>query len=62
MWGISLAASECAFRYNGHVVFQIQMTKRADTVPETRDYISDFDRRTDSRTKLKTAGGDSKAA
>jgi cyclopropane-fatty-acyl-phospholipid synthase len=62
MWELYLAASECAFRYNGHVVFQIQMTMRPDTVPETRDYIGDFDRRSDSRTKLKTASGDSRAA
>ena len=39
MWELYLAGSECAFRYNGHVVFQIQMAKRVDAVPETRDYL-----------------------
>jgi cyclopropane-fatty-acyl-phospholipid synthase len=62
MWELYLAASECAFRYNGHVVFQIQMTKRPDAIPDTRDYITEFDDRSDSRTKLKTATDDSKAA
>lgn len=39
MWELYLAGSECAFRYGGHVVFQIQMAKKIDAVPETRDYI-----------------------
>ena len=39
MWELYLAGSECAFRYGGHVVFQIQMAKRIDAVPDTRDYI-----------------------
>jgi cyclopropane-fatty-acyl-phospholipid synthase len=62
MWELYLAASECAFRYTGHVVFQIQMTKRPDAVPETRDYITTFDGLSDTRTQLKTASGDSRAA
>ncbi len=44
MWEYYLGASETAFRYLDHVVFQIQMSKRRDTVPLTRDYLTDWDR------------------
>jgi cyclopropane-fatty-acyl-phospholipid synthase len=40
MWEFYLAGSEAAFRHSGLVVFQIQLSKRIDTVPITRDYIS----------------------
>jgi len=40
MWAFYLAASELAFRQNGHVVFQIQLAKRQDAVPLTRDYLT----------------------
>ena len=40
MWEFYLAASEMAFRQNGMMVFQIQLTKRQDVVPLTRDYIA----------------------
>ena len=33
MWEFYLAASEAAFRYSAHEVFQIQFAKRKDTVP-----------------------------
>ena len=39
MWEFYLAASEMSFR-SELMVFQIQLTKRQDTVPMTRDYIS----------------------
>jgi cyclopropane-fatty-acyl-phospholipid synthase len=39
MWEFYLAASEMAFREGGMMVFQIQMTKRQNVVPMTRDYI-----------------------
>jgi cyclopropane-fatty-acyl-phospholipid synthase len=39
MWEFYLAGSETAFRIDGHMVFQIQLTKRQDVVPLTRDYI-----------------------
>ena len=48
MWDMYLCGSECAFRYSGHVVFQIQMAKQVDTVPMTRDYITDYDRLSDT--------------
>lgn len=39
MWEMYLASSEATFRYGGHMVFQVQLTKRNDIVPQTRDYI-----------------------
>jgi cyclopropane-fatty-acyl-phospholipid synthase len=39
MWEFYLAASEMAFRHQGMMVFQIQLAKRVDAVPLTRDYI-----------------------
>ena len=44
MWEFYLAASELAFRHGGHMVFQIQLAKRQDAVPLTRDYITDWER------------------
>ena len=44
MWEFYLAASEAAFRYSAHEVFQIQFAKRKDTVPDTRDYMFDWER------------------
>ncbi len=52
MWEFYLAASEAMFRYGGHVVFQIQMAKRPDAVPLTRDYITDYER---AQTKRRSA-------
>jgi cyclopropane-fatty-acyl-phospholipid synthase len=40
MWELYLAGSEAAFRYEGLVVFQLQLAKRLDAVPLTRDYIA----------------------
>jgi cyclopropane-fatty-acyl-phospholipid synthase len=40
MWEFYLAASEMAFRHQGMMVFQIQLARRVDTVPLTRDYIA----------------------
>jgi cyclopropane-fatty-acyl-phospholipid synthase len=39
MWEFYLAASEIGFRYAGHMVFQLQLAKKIDTVPLTRGYI-----------------------
>ncbi|MEE2694292.1 MAG: cyclopropane-fatty-acyl-phospholipid synthase family protein [Pseudomonadota bacterium] len=44
MWEFYLSASEVAFRAQGLVVWQIQIAKRQDSVPLTRDYITDYDR------------------
>ena len=39
MWEAYLAMVECGFRYGGLTVFQIQLAKRLEAVPLTRDYI-----------------------
>ena len=44
MWETYLVGSEMAFRYAGHLVMQIQMTKAVDTIPITRDYMFDWER------------------
>ena len=44
MWEFYLVGSEYAFRRMGQMVFQMQLTKHQDTVPLTRDYITDWDR------------------
>jgi cyclopropane-fatty-acyl-phospholipid synthase len=45
MWEFYLAISELAFRYRGHMVFQLQLTKRVDAAPITRDYMAAADPR-----------------
>jgi cyclopropane-fatty-acyl-phospholipid synthase len=40
MWEFYLASSEMAFREQAMMVMQIQITKRQDVVPITRDYIA----------------------
>jgi cyclopropane-fatty-acyl-phospholipid synthase len=39
MWDLYLVSSEMAFREEGMMVFQIQMTKTQGVVPKTRNYI-----------------------
>ncbi len=39
MWEFYLSGSEAAFRWQDMMVFQIQITKRNDILPVTRDYI-----------------------
>lgn len=60
MWELYLAGSECAFRCEGFVVFQIQLAKKLDSVPLTRDYIcrgeADLARRDSGATALRMAG------
>jgi cyclopropane-fatty-acyl-phospholipid synthase len=45
MWEFYLAGSECAFRYEGDVVFQIQLAKSVESVPLTRNYIAEAEER-----------------
>ncbi len=45
MWEFYLAGSEAAFRFQGLIVFQIQMVKRIDALPITRDYMIETERR-----------------
>jgi cyclopropane-fatty-acyl-phospholipid synthase len=44
MWEFYLAGCICAFRNNRQMVFQIQMAKKVETVPLTRDYMFDAER------------------
>jgi cyclopropane-fatty-acyl-phospholipid synthase len=41
MWEFYLAGSETSFRVDGFMVFQIQLAKRQDVAPRTRDYIGE---------------------
>ena len=43
MWEFYLITSELAFRYQGMMVFQIQLAKKTATVPITRDYLTRFE-------------------
>jgi cyclopropane-fatty-acyl-phospholipid synthase len=45
MWEFYLSISELAFRYRGHMVFQLQLAKRVDAAPITRDYMAASDPR-----------------
>jgi cyclopropane-fatty-acyl-phospholipid synthase len=39
MWEFYLAGSETSFRVDAHMVFQMQLAKRQEAVPLTRDYV-----------------------
>jgi cyclopropane-fatty-acyl-phospholipid synthase len=41
MWEFYLAGCESAFRYMNQMVFQIQIARRQDAVPLTRNYVID---------------------
>lgn len=41
LWEFYLASAEMGFRHSGHMVFQLQLTKRQGVVPITRDYIAE---------------------
>ena len=45
MWLFYLAGAICAFRHGGHVNFQIQLAKKVDALPLTRDYIAETEAR-----------------
>ncbi|HXR86973.1 MAG TPA: cyclopropane-fatty-acyl-phospholipid synthase family protein [Stellaceae bacterium] len=55
MWEFYLAGSEVAFRYQGHINFQMQIAKRVDTVPLTRDYMFDWERARQPRVATRAA-------
>ena len=61
MWEFYLAGSEGAFRHQGMMVFQVQLVKRIDALPITRDYIFETEQRlrraaNDQRTPTRLAG------
>ncbi len=41
MWDLYLCGAECSFRIEGAMNFQLQLTKRIDTLPLTRDYMGE---------------------
>jgi cyclopropane-fatty-acyl-phospholipid synthase len=45
MWEFYLAASEAAFRFQNLVVFQVQLERRVDTLPITRNYMGEAELR-----------------
>ncbi|WP_102957898.1 SAM-dependent methyltransferase [Mangrovicella endophytica] len=53
MWEFYLASSECAFRWQDLVVFQIQLVKDRTVLPLTRDYIG----RTEAALREQEASG-----
>ena len=44
MWEFYLAGSEMAFRHDNEVVFQVQLAKRQEALPLTRDYMLEAER------------------
>lgn len=44
MWEFYLAGAEASFRHGGQVVYQLQLAKRQEAVPLTRDYLLDMER------------------
>ena len=58
MWEFYLTGCETAFRHGSLMVFQIQLAKSIDAVPETRDYIHAYEARHLKRpvSRLRQAG------
>jgi cyclopropane-fatty-acyl-phospholipid synthase len=52
MWEFYLAACEMMFRNGELMVFQIQLAHEPDAVPLTRDYITDYERRSAADTSI----------
>jgi cyclopropane-fatty-acyl-phospholipid synthase len=55
MFEFYLAVSEIAFRFGGHMVFQLQLTRRIDAAPITRDYIYEGEREIVRQPKMRVA-------
>jgi cyclopropane-fatty-acyl-phospholipid synthase len=59
MWEFYLAGSETSFRVDAHMVFQIQLAKRQEVIPLTRDYIpereAELRRREATRSQMRHA-------
>jgi cyclopropane-fatty-acyl-phospholipid synthase len=45
MWEFYLSGAEVSFRHGGHMNFQLQLAKRKNVLPITRDYMSDAEHR-----------------
>lgn len=46
MWEFYLVGAECAFRHQGHMVFQVQLTRDVNATPIARDYMVMDEQRT----------------
>jgi cyclopropane-fatty-acyl-phospholipid synthase len=57
MWEYYLQACESGFRYSGLTVFQLQLAKRIDSLPITRDYMLAEERRLMSEAASGAVGG-----
>ncbi|WP_027283366.1 SAM-dependent methyltransferase [Rubritepida flocculans] len=44
MFEFYLSGCECAFRHGGHMVWQMQLARRVDALPLTRDYMAEAER------------------
>ena len=49
MWEFYLAGSETSFRYQNLMVFQLQLTRKVGTLPLTREYMIEEERRLKAR-------------
>ena len=49
MWELYLVSCEMGFRHGGLMVFQLQLAKRLDALPLTRDYMVDRERARNAR-------------
>jgi cyclopropane-fatty-acyl-phospholipid synthase len=55
MWEFYLIGCEIAFRRMNQMVFQIQIARRQEAVPLTRDYMVEFERAHRGRAQAKAA-------
>jgi cyclopropane-fatty-acyl-phospholipid synthase len=55
MWEYYLASAELAFRWGGQMVFQMQLARKVDAVPITRDYMPDAERAGATRATMQAA-------
>jgi cyclopropane-fatty-acyl-phospholipid synthase len=51
MWEFYLSGAEVSFRYGRHMNFQLQLTKRRDALPLTRDYMAEAERQLSKETR-----------
>ena len=57
MFEFYLASSELSFRTGTTMVMQLQLAKRADALPITRDYMVDAERARAARARLARPAG-----
>jgi len=58
MWEFYLAGSETSFRHEGMVNFQVQLTRKIDTLPLTRNYMSEQENKFESGSLPRRLAGD----